>query len=82
MRRSIPTAVRTIAAAALVAAAALSCPSPIDDELLLVVEDKLAPDLVITAPAPNSYYHGTVTVAGSLADSSRRGSKPPARNTS
>jgi hypothetical protein len=71
MRRSIPTAVRTLVAAALVAAAALSCPSPIDDELLLVVEDKLAPDLVITAPAPNSYYHGTVTVAGTLADSSR-----------
>ena len=70
MKRPILTAARTIAAAALVAAASISCPNPIDEELLLVVEDSLAPDLVIATPTPNSWYHGIVTVSGTLSDSS------------
>ena len=70
MRHRTLTAARTLAAAALVAALALSCPNPIDEELLLVVDDALSPDLAIATPTPNSWYHGTMTVSGILADSS------------
>ncbi len=70
MKRPLHGAVGTIAAAALVAAAAISCPNPIDEDLLLVVDDAIAPTLVVTAPTANSYYHGTMTVTGTLADSS------------
>ena len=57
-------------AAAVAAAAAVSCPTPINRELLLIVEDEIGPALAITSPTANSYYHGTVHVSGALGDSS------------
>jgi len=47
-----------------------SCPKAIDEELVLVVEDTFAPVLTVTSPTNNSLYKGTVTVAGSVTDSS------------
>ncbi|MCX7030379.1 MAG: Ig-like domain-containing protein [Spirochaetes bacterium] len=72
MRQGTGGIARTFAAAAVVAAVAVSCPNPIDRDLLLVVEDGIVPALVITTPVPYSYYHGNVTVEGTVTDSSRR----------
>jgi hypothetical protein len=63
--------VRTLALAALAAVLAASCPKPIDDELLLVVADEIAPLLTITDPAQGSTYGYTVDVDGTLFDSSQ-----------
>ena len=63
---------RALAVAGLALLVAVSCPNPIDDDLLLVVEDDITPSMVISEPLPNSYYHGDVTVTGTLADSSQR----------
>jgi hypothetical protein len=61
---------RILAVAGAVVLAAVSCPNPIDRELLLRVDDGIAPDLTITAPTAFSYYHGIMGVTGVLADSS------------
>jgi hypothetical protein len=63
---------RALTVAGLALFIAVSCPNPIDDDLLLVVEDDITPSMVISEPLPNSYYHGDVTVTGTLADSSRQ----------
>ncbi len=68
MKHRARVAVRTLAAAALVAAAALSCPNPIDEELLLVVDDATPPVIQIDAPAQNSLYRYSVDISGSLED--------------
>ena len=70
MRHHTGKIARALAVAAVAAAAAVSCPSPINRELLLIVEDEIGPDLAITSPTANSYYHGTVHVSGTLGDSS------------
>jgi hypothetical protein len=63
---------RALAGAGLALLVAFSCPNPIDDDLLLVVEDDITPSMVISEPLPNSYYHGDVTVTGTIADSSQQ----------
>jgi hypothetical protein len=47
----------------------LSCPLPIDHNLLLLVEDEIPPELVIVSPTPNVPYKDTVTVELTLEDS-------------
>jgi len=47
-----------------------SCPKPIDEALVLVVEDKLAPEITISSPGDNTYYKGDVVVTGNITDSS------------
>ncbi len=68
MKRPIPTAARTLAAAALVAAFSISCPNPIDDELLLVVDDATPPVIQIVSPTQNSLYRYAVDFSGTLSD--------------
>jgi hypothetical protein len=62
--------VRILAATAAAAVVAVSCPNPIDRDLLLVVNDKIDPILSISTPSASSYYHGTIHVSGFLLDSS------------
>jgi hypothetical protein len=50
--------------------ALLSCPTPIDRDLLRLVEDTINPTISIDTPYPNSLYGATVQVEGSLSDSS------------
>jgi hypothetical protein len=68
MHHQTPAAVRTLAVAAIVAAVALSCPSPIDDELLLVVDDATPPVIQVDSPAQNSLYRYSVDISGSVED--------------
>jgi hypothetical protein len=72
MRHGTRKVVRVLAAAAAAMLAGVSCPNPIDRALLLVVDDKVPPDLIVAAPSVNSYYHGTMKVEGTLTDSSSR----------
>ncbi len=71
MKRPISTAARTLAAATLVAAFSVSCPNPIDDELLQVVDDAIAPVIIITSPEQFSTYRYSLSVNGTLLDSSQ-----------
>ena len=48
----------------------LSCPTPIDQDLLRLVEDNIVPAITIDTPYPNSLYGATVLVEGNLSDSS------------
>jgi hypothetical protein len=50
--------------------ALLSCPTPIDRDLLRLVEDTINPTIFIDTPYPNSLYGATVQVEGNLSDSS------------
>ena len=47
----------------------VSCPLPIDESLVTVVEDEIPPELTIITPKTNSAYKGTLTITGSLIDS-------------
>ena len=60
---------RALAVAALAVAITVSCPNPIDDDLLRIVEDVITPSLTIAEPS-ESYYHGTMHVSGFILDSS------------
>ena len=46
-----------------------SCPNPIDDALLRLVEDDIPPELTIGEPVGNTLYGATVNVSGTLFDS-------------
>jgi len=48
----------------------VSCPKPIDEELLLVAEDSLGPEIVVDSPSQNSLYKISVSVIGRLTDPS------------
>ncbi len=71
MRTRAGTIARILAAPALAVLVATSCPNPIDDELLLVVDDDTAPLVTITSPAEDSTYRYAVSVTGILLDSSQ-----------
>ncbi|NOY07370.1 MAG: hypothetical protein GXP33_00810, partial [Spirochaetes bacterium] len=47
----------------------VSCPLPIDESLVTVVEDEIAPQLTIITPKTNSAYKGMITMTGTLSDS-------------
>lgn len=64
------TMARVLVPAALTLAIAISCPTPIDEALLLVVDDETAPVITVGSPAQNSLYRYTVDVSGTLSDSS------------
>ena len=65
----------TKAAALLVLSLALTgCPDPVDDDLLRVVEDRIAPDIELTSPQANGEIRSTVTIAGRVTDSSFKAS--------
>ncbi len=51
-----------------------SCPSPVDDELLRVVEDRIPPEITRSSPQAGSAIRSTVTAAGRIADSSFKAS--------
>jgi hypothetical protein len=68
MKRPMRVTVRTIAAAVLVAAASISCPNPIDEELLLVVDDATPPVIQVVSPAQNSLYRYAVDISGTATD--------------
>jgi hypothetical protein len=77
MKRPMRAMVRTIAAAALVAVASISCPNPIDDDLLLVVDDATPPVIQVVSPAQNSLYRYAVDVSGTIRDfSGATGTEP------
>jgi hypothetical protein len=48
----------------------VACPRPIDEELLLVAEDSLGPEIVVDSPSQNSLYKVSVPVSGKLTDPS------------
>jgi hypothetical protein len=50
----------------------ISCIQPIDDNLLIVVADEVAPSLDITAPLFNSSYVSEMVLEGTLFDSSQK----------
>ncbi|MBN1837300.1 MAG: hypothetical protein JW820_15705 [Spirochaetales bacterium] len=60
-----------LCALVLAGAALLSCPSPIDEALLTIVEDEIAPNISITEPVDYSYYKTCITVVGVLEDSAK-----------
>ncbi|MCX7037904.1 MAG: hypothetical protein NT005_02035 [Spirochaetes bacterium] len=71
MRAARPLARRISWLAALaLAVSSVSCPKPIDEELLLVAEDSLGPEIVVDSPSQNSLYKISVSVRGRLADPS------------
>ena len=47
-----------------------SCPSPMTEEMLLHVKDRIGPVITIISPAEGSYCAKTITVTGTVADSS------------
>ena len=49
----------------------LSCPIPIDTEMLLNVKDVIAPEITLDCPAEGSCYASTVLVSGTVSDSSQ-----------
>jgi hypothetical protein len=48
------------------------CPPPIDEELLIFVEDEIAPSIVVFSPDNNSSYRSLLNVSGQVTDSSEK----------
>ncbi len=52
------------------AVAMTSCPPPIDEDLLIFVQDEIAPAISVFSPDNNSSYRSLLSVAGQVTDSS------------
>ncbi len=47
----------------------VSCPEPIDDTLIIEVQDEFQPSISVTSPADDSYYYSTIEIVGTITDS-------------
>jgi hypothetical protein len=65
--RVIPLALIVVASALVLTA----CPPPISPALANVVQDTIAPVIFITSPADNSSFRSSLTVTGTVTDSSK-----------
>jgi hypothetical protein len=62
---------RLIPVAAIASLALLSCRSPLNDQMLLHVQDSIAPEVQVISPTDGSSYASAVWVEGTAYDSSR-----------
>lgn len=53
----------------LIVAVLASCPNPIDQAMVITMNDSIAPVITITSPDPGTGYANTVTVTGTIMDS-------------
>lgn len=67
MRKNL--AIKNIFCITALATLIISCPSPLNEEKLLLVTDVIPPVISITAPLHNSYYSSLVEVTGTVNDS-------------
>ena len=45
-----------------------SCPKPLDDKLIIEVQDEFAPLIIIASPTDDSYYYSSITITGTITD--------------
>lgn len=55
---------------AVVSLALLSCPPPIDEDLLTFAEDSIPPEIELSSPSNNGTYRSNLKVKGRIIDSS------------
>ncbi|MCF6335557.1 MAG: hypothetical protein L3J12_07435, partial [Spirochaetales bacterium] len=47
----------------------VSCPKPIDDSLIVEVQDEFQPVITVISPVDDSYYYSSITITGAITDS-------------